>query len=107
MLFVPQGGTKGWLLKGWFVLSRRSCPLFARAAVSLPFRPSFPHANASFQDFKLDFRIYNFLLHKGCPYHEPDLESGKSSERHAEGARPPRMQTYISVIFGLLSQSRS
>ena len=31
--------------------------------------------------------------------------SGKSSERHAEGARPPRRQTYISVIFGLLSQS--
>ena len=33
--------------------------------------------------------------------------SGKSSERHAEGARPPRRQTNISVILGLLSQSRS
>ena len=33
--------------------------------------------------------------------------SGKSSERHAEGARPPRRQKYISVMFGLLSQSRS
>ena len=26
--------------------------------------------------------------------------SGKSSERHAEGARPPRRRKYISVIFG-------
>ena len=33
--------------------------------------------------------------------------AGKSSERHAEGARPPRRQNYISVIVGLLSQSRS
>ena len=33
--------------------------------------------------------------------------SGKSAERHAAGARPPRRQTYISVVFGLLSQSRS
>ena len=32
--------------------------------------------------------------------------SGKSSD-YAEGARPPRRQTYISVMFGLLSQSRS
>ena len=35
------------------------------------------------------------------------LVSGKSSERHAEGARPPRRRKYISVIVGLLSQSRS
>ena len=33
--------------------------------------------------------------------------SGKSSERHAEGIRPPRRHKYISVMFGLLSQSRS
>ena len=37
----------------------------------------------------------------------PLLYSGKISERHAEGTRPPRRQTYISVILGLLSQSRS
>ena len=29
--------------------------------------------------------------------------SGKSSERHAEGARPPRRRTYISAMFGLLT----
>ena len=34
-------------------------------------------------------------------------ESGESSERHAEGSRPPRRHKCISVIFGLLSQSRS
>ena len=32
---------------------------------------------------------------------------GRAVERHAEGARPPRRQNYISVIFGLLSQSSS
>ena len=37
----------------------------------------------------------------------PGIISGKSSERHAEGARPPRKRTYISVTLGLLSQSRS
>ena len=31
------------------------------------------------------------------------LRSGKSNERHAEGARPPRRRKYISVFFGLLS----
>ena len=35
------------------------------------------------------------------------LISGKSSERHAEGARPPRRQKYILGTLGLLSQSRS
>ena len=39
--------------------------------------------------------------------HGKRLYSGRSSERHAEGARPPRRQKVISVIFGLLSQSRS
>ena len=35
------------------------------------------------------------------------VRSGKSSEGRAEGARPPRWRKYISVMFGLLSQSRS
>ena len=33
--------------------------------------------------------------------------SGRNSERHTEGARPPRRQANIPVIVGLLSQSRS
>ena len=33
--------------------------------------------------------------------------SGKSSERHAEGAGPPRRQKHIWLNFGLLSQSSS
>ena len=32
--------------------------------------------------------------------------SGKSSERHAEGTRPPRRQTYISVMVELLGGFR-
>jgi len=32
----------------------------------------------------------------------PNNRSGKSSESHAEGARSPRRQSYLSVIFGVL-----
>ena len=43
---------------------------------------------------------------RSCLFSFALLFSGKSSESHAEGARPHRRQRYSSVTFGLLSQSR-
>ena len=38
---------------------------------------------------------------------KPSCTHMSVSQRHAEGARPPRRRTYVSLTFGLLSQSRS
>ena len=45
---------------------------------------------------------------RSCIYNiSPSTFPSGVRERHAEGARPPRRRRYVSVTFGLLSQSRS
>ena len=55
--------------------------------------------------------IYIYIYIYTCIYimQRPlqSMDQGRAVQSHAEGAAPPGRQTYMSVMFGFPSQSRS